>query len=369
MKPIRVLQVLASLNRGGAEAMIMNLYRNIDRSKVQFDFVVNDSSEKYSYEREIEKMGGKVFRVPRYTVTNYASYKKAWEELIIHHPEWKIIHGHHTSPAFIYLHVAKRLKRITIAHSHIAGGEKTLKSYFKSIIRYPTRYTAEYLFACSESAAEWMFGNKSSRAYVLNNSIEAKKFIYSESTRKEKREELGIEKKFVIGHVGRFQTQKNHSFIIDIFKTIHEKNDDAILLLVGEGELRTVITEKVEKLGLTNYVIFTGVRADIPELLQAMDLFLFPSLYEGLGMVAIEAQAAGLPCIVADTIPKEAFITNLIESVSLKEPGDFWGKKILRYKEIDYQRLNRYEEIKSKKYDIGETSKWLEDFYISSWKV
>jgi glycosyltransferase involved in cell wall biosynthesis len=364
MKPIRVLQVLASLDRGGAETMIMNIYRNIDRSKIQFDFVVNERRKKYSFESEIQKLGGRIYKVPRYKTTNYLSYKQAWKDLIIQHPEWKIVHGHHTSPAYIYLRIAKSLNRLTIAHSHIAGREGTLKSYVKLFMRYPLRYIAKYLFACSTSAADWMYGKRSNLAYVLNNAIDAKKFIFSSTIRKDKRKELGIENKFVIGHVGRFQTQKNHIFLIDIFKTVHDKNKNSTLLLVGDGELRESMENRVHELGLTDNVIFTGIRADIPELLQAMDVFVFPSLYEGLGIVAIEAQAADLPTIVSDSIPKDAFITDLIDSISLKESLDIWANAILRYS-VGYERNNRYKEIKTNGYDICDTTEWLESFYLN----
>ncbi|WP_174734328.1 glycosyltransferase family 1 protein [Mesobacillus harenae] len=367
MKPLRILHVLASLDRGGAEAMIMNIYRKIDRNKIQFDFVVNDRDESYSYEAEIKSLGGRIYRVPRYKITNYYFYKREWEKLISQHPEWKIIHGHHTSPAFIYLSIAKSLNRLTIGHSHIAGGEHTLKSYIKFLMRYPLRYIADYLFACSESAAKWMYGKRSNESQVLNNAIDAKKYVFSEQIRTLKRKELKIEDKFVIGHIGRFQTQKNHLFLIDIFNAVHDKYNNSILLLVGDGELRPFIEKRIKELGLIDSVIFTGVRSDIPDLLQAMDLFLFPSLYEGLGIVSIEAQAAGLHTIVSDTIPQDAYLTNLIESISLQDSKEKWAEKILKYT-TGYNRKNTYEQIKSKGYDIEATSMWIQRFYLEHWK-
>ena len=367
MEPIRVLQVFASLDRGGAETMIMNIYRKIDRTKVQFDFVVNEQESVYSYEDEIKELGGRIFHVPKYNIINYLSYKRAWKDLLSAHPEWKIIHGHHTSSAFVYLQVAKARNRVTIAHSHTAGRESSLKSNIKVLLRYPLRYIADFLFACSELAAKWMFGKYYTSAYIINNAIDAQKFSFRENIREVKRKELGIENKFVIGHIGRFQTQKNHKFLIDVFKIIHSRNNNAVLLLVGDGELRQTIIEKVENLGLSDNVIFTGVRSDIPELLQAMDVFVFPSLYEGLGIAVIEAQAAGLHCIVADTIPKEAYITDLIESIPLTEKEDIWAERILKYNN-GYNRQNTYEEVKSKGYDIYETTRWLEEFYLKNWR-
>jgi len=367
MEPIRVLQVLASLDRGGAETLIMNIYKKIDRSRVQFDFVVNEREREYSYEKEIKELGGKIFYVPRFNIDNCLFYIRAWENLLSAHPEWRIIHGHYTSLAFIYLGIAKAQKRVTIAHSHTAGGDGSLKSYMKVLLQYPLRYIADYLFACSESAAKWMFGKYYSSAYIINNAIDAKRFVFREDIRKLKRKELGIENKFVVGHIGRFQTPKNHNFLIDIFKIIHKRYNNSVLLLVGDGELRQSIEKKVNYLGLSNDVIFTGVRSDIPDLLQAMDVFVFPSLYEGFGIVVVEAQAAGLHCIVADTVPKEAFVTSLIESIPLTEKEEIWAERVLKYNN-GYKRLNTYEEVKSKGYDIYETAKWLEEFYLNIWR-
>jgi glycosyltransferase involved in cell wall biosynthesis len=364
MEPIRVLQVLASLDKGGAETMIMNIYRKIDRTKIQFDFVVNEHESEYAYESEIRELGGGIYHVPRYKVLNYLAYKLAWKRLLDEHPGWRIIHGHHTSSAFIYLRVAKSSNRITIAHSHTAGCEITLKSGLKIIMRYWLRYIADYLFACSDKAAKWMFGKRSEFAKIINNAIDTQKFVYDETIRKDKRAELRLEAKFVIGHIGRFQTPKNHEFLIEIFKVLRDKNDKAVLMLIGDGELRHAIEKKVNGYGLSSSVIFTGVRSDIPELLQTMDVFVFPSLYEGLGVVVIEAQAAGLPCIVANMIPGEAYVTELIEEVSLKDSANVWADKILKY--VDgYERQNTYREVKSKGYDIHETTKWLENFYIN----
>ncbi|QDY44832.1 glycosyltransferase family 1 protein [Planococcus glaciei] len=312
MKPIRILQVLASLDIGGAEMMIMNIYRNIDKSKIQFDFVVNDQIQQYAFESEIESMGGRIYRIPRYKITNYLAYKKVWEDLLLEHPEWQVIHGHHTSPAFIYLPIAKRLKRNTIAHSHTAGSGESFKSKLKILTRYPIRHMADYLFSCSALAGEWMFGKKK-KIYVLNNAIDTNKFLFSTSSREEKRLELQLENKFVIGHVGRMYPEKNHFFLIDIFDSIYKQNNNTVLLLIGDGKLRSQLEKKVMELNLSENVIFTGIRNDIPELMQAMDLFLFPSLYEGLPVTLIEAQASGLPCVVSNTVTEETKITNHVD--------------------------------------------------------
>lgn len=367
MEPFRVLHVFASLDRGGAETMIMNIYRNIDRTKIQFDFVVNERNKEYAYESEIKKLGGKIYKLPRFNISNYITYQKAWEKLISQHPEWTIVHGHHTSTGFIYLRIANALNRLTIAHSHIAGSEKTMKSYIKVIMRYPLRYVANHLFACSKLAAKWMYGPKGNSAKIINNAIDASQFTFDDAIRKVKRKELGLEDNFVVGHIGRFQTQKNHEYLIDIFKEVYSKNSKAILLLIGDGNLRQSIEKKVEDLGLSNNVIFTGVRTDIPDLLKVMDVFVFPSLYEGLPVTLVEAQAASLPCIVSDNITKEVGITNLVKYVSLRSPVNNWVEEIINNKDI-LNRRNMYNEISDSGYNLQDNVASLQEFYFSVYK-
>ena len=362
-EPIRILQVFASLDRGGAEAMIMNLYRKIDKEKIQFDFVVNDRDTEYAHEKEITDLGGRIFRVPRFKLFNYSTYKKAWINLFENHPEWEIVHGHHTSPAFIYLSVAKRKKRLTIAHSHIAGTEKNIKSYSKKLMRLPLRYISDYLFACSDKASKWMFGNRSKKAHLINNSIDSAVFSYDECIRNKARKNLGIEDRFVIGHIGRFQTQKNHNFLIDVFYEVRKKNSHAVLLLIGDGDLRSSIKKKVESQGLEGSVLFLGVRSDIPELLLAMDMFLFPSLYEGLPVTLMEAQASGLKILASDTITNEVAITDNVEFMSLNSSAEVWADRIMKYSN-GYERKDTSQEIVSAGYDIKSTAKWYENFML-----
>jgi glycosyltransferase involved in cell wall biosynthesis len=366
-KPIRILHVLGGMNRAGAETMIMNLYRNIDRTKLQFDFIVH-TNEKCDYDEEIRALGGKIYSIPQYIGKNHFKYILAWNKFFRNHPEYKIIHGHVRSTASIYLKIAKKFELITIAHSHSTSSGTGIASIVKNTLQYPIRFTADYFLACSKFAGEWLFGNKickKNNFHILKNAIDTKKFNYNENIRLNKREELGIENKFVIGHVGRFQPPKNHDFLIQIFSEIINKNPHSVLLLVGEGELKNKVQKKVIHLGISDSVIFTGKRSDISEIVQAMDVFVFPSLYEGLGIGVVEAQASGLPCVIADTIPQEALITDLVEVLSLKKPKEYWAKEILKYNEKEkYSRNSTYEQIKLNGYDIEETSKWLEKFYL-----
>ncbi|MGY6766144.1 glycosyltransferase family 1 protein [Faecalibacterium prausnitzii] len=364
-EPIRVLHVFFKMDRGGAETMIMNLYRHIDRSKLQFDFIVH-SKEKGAYDNEIEKFGGKIYYIPKYKGINHFEYKRLWNRFLGEHSEYKIIHGHLNSTASIYLKIAKKFGLVTIAHSHNTSAGSGIYGVLKNILQDPIKYVADYLFACSKEAGNWLFGKgvyKKNNFYLLKNAIDTEQFVFNKSIRMEKRKQLKIEDKFVVGHIGRFHAQKNHVFLIDIFKEVYARKSNAVLLLVGDGDLRSKIEDKINKLGLSNRVIFTGVRKDIPDLLQAMDVFLFPSLYEGLGVVTIEAQASGLPCIVSDAVPNEAFITELIQPISLDKSPEHWAKEILRYSE-GYMRKNTSSEIKENGYDVKDTAKWLESFYL-----
>ena len=369
-KPIRVLQCFGTMGRGGAETLIMNIYRNVDREKIQFDFVVHREKDA-AYDEEIYDLGGKIYKIPKYRLSNHFEYKKAWHELFNNHDKWPIIHGHMYTTAAIYLKIAKKYGLITIAHSHNTSTGVGLTAIIKKLLQYPIKYNADFYFACSEAAGLWLYGEnicKKDTFFILNNAIETKKFVYDEEIRNKKRTELSVKDKFVIGHIGSFMTQKNHKFLIELFEKVHSKNNNTALLLIGDGGLRLAIEEKVKNLGLSNKVIFTGFRSDIPDLLQAMDVFVFPSLYEGLGIVAVEAQATGLHCVVSDSVPKEAYITDLIEKASLKDSADAWADKILKYAN-GYERFDTSKQIRKKGYDISETAKWLENFYLYEHKL
>jgi len=360
---IRILHVFGKLNRGGAETMVMNLYHNIDRDKIQFDFVVH-TDEDCDYFEEIKELGGRIYTVPRYRVINHFKYKKAWSEFFKKHPEYKIIHGHVRSTALIYLKIAKKYGLKTISHSHSTSSGSGIKSVVKNILQFPIRYIADYFFACSKEAGLWLYGRKTcenSNFYIVKNAIDIQKYRFNIDIRNKIRKEFNLEDKFVIGHIGRFVPVKNHTFLIDVFYEIYKTNKDAVLFLIGDGELKEIIMKKVKKLNIQNSVIFTGVRNDVPMLLQAMDVFVFPSLHEGLGLVLIEAQAANLKCVVSDKIPTEAFVTPNIKSLSLKDSINTWKNEILNCKNdrTDYSYNKKLLDM----YDIKHTSKWIFDFY------
>ena len=359
----RILHVFASLDRGGAESRIMDLYRKINRDVIQFDFVVNQSEKQYAYVDEIKKLGGRIFYLPRYHISGYFAYKKIWADLLKKHPEWRILHIHHTSNTIAYIDVIKKNGRQVIVHSRTAGGEQSFKSMIKRITRYPLRFKADHLFACSLNAAKWMFGKESAKAHVIQNAIDIAPFIYHEATRDVMRKELKIEDKIVIGHIGRFTVAKNHEFLIDIFAKIRKNKPNATLLLVGDGNLRTQIENKAKAMGILDHVIFTGVRTDISRLVQAMDVFLFPSLFEGLPGSVIEAQAAGLPCVISDTITEEVKITNLVKVLSLNETHQTWAFETLLALE-KHHRQNTRNQIRAAGFDASYVADQLTEFYL-----
>ncbi len=364
-KPIRILHVLGALNRGGAETMIMNIYRNIDRSKIQFDFIIH-TQDKCDFNDEIIALGGRIFSVPRYNGKNHFSYKKSWKVFFTHHREYKIVHGHMRSTASIYLKIAKKYGLVTIAHSHsTASRGNKIEQIVKNIMQYPIRYIADYLFACSNEAGARLFGKKSLKKEnykVIKNAIDVDKYVFNEVKRNEKRKALDIEDKFVVGHVGSFTYPKNHKFLIDVFFEVQKQKENSVLLLVGDGELRTQIEKQISDLGIEDKVIITGVVENVNDYMQAMDVFVFPSIFEGLGMAVIEAEATGLPSVVSDKIPKETFIIDSIEKLSLKTSIKTWADITLQYCR-NYKRKNTSQDIAKLGYEIKESAQSIEDFY------
>ncbi|WP_341961928.1 glycosyltransferase family 1 protein [Planococcus maritimus] len=363
MDPIRILQVVPVMNTGGIETQVMNFYRNIDKSKVQFDFLIH-GKQKGFYDSEILSLGGKIFNVPSFNPFKQWSYNKALEAFFAEHNNYKVVHSHINTFSTYPLRAAKLEGiPIRIAHSHIAYPRFDYKTPFKKYAKANLLNYATHYFACSNLAGEWLYGKKDNEFVVLKNSVDLEKFSFNPKIRDDIRTKYSLSNNLVIGHVGRLNKQKNHQFILEIFKEVNINNPNTKLVLVGDGELRGSIEKQIKLLGLKDSVILMGVRSDIPDLLQAMDLFLFPSLYEGLPVTLIEAQTVGLPCIVSTNITKEVAVTDLIEYCSLKEPVKTWAQKIDE-KLKNYNRGSSQEKITNAGYDIKKTTKWLENFYI-----
>lgn len=356
--PIRVLHVVTHMNRGGLETMIMNYYRHIDRNKVQFDFLTHRDGEK-DYDGEIEKYGGRIYHLPLLNPFS-KNYLNQLDQFFDQHREYKIVHSHLDCMSAYPLKAAKKYGvPVRIAHSHTTSQKKDIKYWIKLYSKRMIPKYATDLFACSENAGRWMFGKE--KFIVIKNAIDTKKYIYNEDIARIKRKELGVSDRFVIGHVGSFNYPKNHEFLVDVFSEVHKKNNSSILLLVGMGELEEKIKDKVHKLNLDSDVIFLGVRSDIPDILQAMDVFVFPSMYEGLPVALVEAQASGLPCIVSDRVTEEIAITKEVLYLSLDERKQKWADIILSQ---NLKRKNEYERIKKTNFDIDANARWLEKYYI-----
>ena len=361
-KPIRVLHVIRLMNRGGAEAMIMNLYRCIDRTQVVFDLVEN-SDEPAEFDDEIISLGGRVYRCPHYDGINHFKYRRWWENFFsVHANEYRIIHGHLGSTAAIYLSIAKKYGLFTIAHSHTSGTDLSLRGLLYSIYSYRTRFIADQLFACSEAAGRDEYG-RNADFLVLRNAIDTEEFQYSTDVSQRIKRSMGLEGKTVIGHVGRLVKPKNHEFLLDIFKELLNQRPNSVLLLVGDGELRSSIEAKASTLGIRESIVFTGTRSDVADLLQAMDIFVFPSLYEGLPVTLVEAQATGLPCVISDKVPSESMLAEgLVTVMRLHDSAAEWAEHILS-RLGSTTRCSRTEDIKAAGYDVHMTANWLQEFY------
>lgn len=364
---IRVLHVVGKMHYGGMETFIMNVYRHIDREKVQFDFLVH-YEEAGEYDDEIRRLGGKIYVMPRTVPQNYFIYKKALLKFFTEHREYKIIHGHLHSVAYIYHDIAKRTgDRVCITHAHNNGYDKNLKGitgYYTALIAQ--KYT-DVFFGCSNEACEKFFPKaikQGKKMIVVKNGIETEKYKFSAEIRDEVRRELGTEDNYVIGHIGRFSPQKNHKFLLSIFSEILKKRPDSKLVLVGKGPLENEIRNLADELSLKEHIVFLGARSDVPRLLQGMDAFLLPSLYEGLGIVLVEAQAAGLKCFTSSNVSKEAEVTDLLDFLDLNQSAEYWADKVLS--SVSYNRGDKTKDIVSSGFDISETANMLQDFYLKA---
>lgn len=366
---IRIGFYIGKFYSGGVEQCAMNYYRNIDKSKIQFDFICDSDSTNIPYD-EIEVLGGRCIIVPPYQ--NIFKFQKVFEK-ICRENKYKIVHSNVNSLSILPLKAAKKAGvPIRIAHSHSTSNKKEWKKTLikESLKPFSKKYSTNY-FACTEFAGRWLFGDKTyneGNVTLINNAIELNSFDYNEEVRKEKRNEFNInDNTLVVGHVGRFVVQKNHSFLIDIFNEIHKKNQNSVLILIGEGPLEEKIKEKVKKIGLQGCVEFLGKRNDVNKYYQAMDIFLFPSLYEGLGMCLIEAQVSGLRCITSTEVPKVVKITKYIEFLNLKNKAGIWANECLKeMKELE--RKSQMEVISKNGYDIKKEAKKLENIYLEMMK-
>ena len=365
-KPIRVLHILQRMEAGGTQTLLMNIYRNIDRSKVQFDFLVEYPNKEF-YDDEIVELGGNIYYSNVRNDFNIFKFIKKLKK-IIKENDYKIVHVHAYTIGYFCLRTAKKCKvPVRIAHSHNNETVHDFKYPLKLLLQKLYTIYATDLFACSEAAGKYLFKNKDFN--ILNNSINSNKFIYNEDIRNKVRKELGIKDELVIGHIGRFHPQKNHKFLIEIFYKIIEKNPNAKLLLIGKGDLEKNIKKQVDQLGLKNSVMFLGNRKDVNELYQAMDVFVLPSLFEGLGIVSIEAQASGTPIVCSNMLPKEIEVSDICIKLDLKSSVEKWAKEVIKIaKKSKNKKGNFQQNIIDAGFDLSSNVKKMQEFYINSYK-
>lgn len=359
---IRVLHSVSNMDRGGIETMLMNFYRHMDRDKVQFDFLANKPVPG-DYDEEIRALGGRIFVSPGFK--SYRSYLSYMTELFKEHPEYQIIHTHNGSLMLYALESAKSNGiPVRIAHAHATAVPVGLTNQLKKLMRPLIKYAATDYWGCSDAAGKFYFSekywNKSNE--LIHNAINVKNFTFNEEVRKSIREQYGFGDKLVVGHVGRMAPQKNHKKLLEVFAQMHKINPDTQLVLIGTGELEESLKQQANTLGIADSVTFTGVLSNVNEWLSAFDVFVMTSLYEGLPVVAIEAQAADLPCVLTDTITPEVKITDKVKFLGLHDEPIKWAKAILEIKPVE--RVSREAELQKAGYDIESEAKRMQELYI-----
>ena len=352
------------MERGGLESMLMNYYRHIDRTRVQFDFLVH-RQERAAFDDEIEALGGKIYRLPK-LVPWSGTYRHALNAFFDEHPEYRIVHVHQDCLSSIALQsAAQHGVPVRIAHSHNANQDKNWKYLVKLWYRRTISKDATALFACGQEAGDWMFGGAPFQ--VIRNAIDAASYRYAAAKRSAMRQQLGLSEELAIGHVGRFNPQKNHPFLLEIFAALLKQEPNAVLLLVGGGNDLPKIQARAQALGISGRVRFLGVRSDVADLMQAMDVFVFPSLYEGLPVTMVEAQAAGLPCLISDCIPQECvLIPDLVKALPLTVAADTWAETALALRASP--RTDRRAEIAARGFDIVSEAEKLQEFYLAAYE-
>lgn len=371
-EPIRILHITEMLSAAGIESFIMNMYRNIDRTKVQFDFLVLRNQEEF-YDDEIKSLGGHKYYVhsnKRNTLLRVLDESKQIETFLKNHP-YNIVHIHYTTPLRApYLLAAKKAGvpiRIYHAHSAAVSGKSKLKLLIYDYYRNKISDWGTDFFACSKAAAEWIYPKKlitNNKVKILYNGIDTIRFKYNPEKRKVIRDELNLEESFTIIHTGRFIDQKNQTFLVKVFAQIKTRYQDSKLLLLGAGETVNDVKKLVKELDLINDVIFLGVKSNVEDYLSAADCYVMPSLYEGLPVAAIEAQCSGLPCIFSTNITSEVKIANNVKFMSLNESETNWSNEICKFR--DCIREDGSTAVNEHGYNVKDVSDKLEYFYINN---
>lgn len=363
---IRVLHSVSNMDRAGIETMLMNYYRHIDRSKVQFDFLCN-KKKPGAYDTEIRKMGGRIYHTPGLNPVKYIQYLRYMKGLFEEYPEYFIIEAHNGALGVYALHAAKVSGiPVRIFHAHGASITKDWKLPIKLICKAFLPSNMNYHFTCGFAAAECYFGKEivdKDDYELVPNAIEIERFVFKEEIRNKIREQYGLEGKHIVGHVGRFMAQKNHTFLIDVFAEVVRQDAKAILVLLGDGELQMDIYTKVKDKKLEEYVLFIGNVGNANEWYNAFDVFVLPSIWEGLPVVGVEAQANDLPCLFSANVTEEIALSDRAKFIELDAPLSIWANEIIEGFNLK-ERRNNTELLTEKHYNIHFEALRLQERYL-----
>ena len=366
MKTIRVLQMVGSISAGGMESVIMNYYRNIDRDRIQFDFLVREPECRSSFHQlEIEHLGGNIYRISTDSIIDKLLFIFRLYLFFKNH-KYTIVHSHMDVMSVIYLFVSL-ISGIPnrISHSHNTSYEHNKKALIKMMLKPFINAVSTYRMACGIEAAKWLYGEKNIVGVkILNNAIDVNRFHFDKEVRTKLIEKMNLESKIIIGHVGHFVYQKNHKFLIDVFYQMTKLSDKVVLLLIGDGVLRDCVLHQIENLGIADRVIFLGQISDVYNYLNVMDIFLFPSNYEGLPLALVEAQASGLLIFASENVPSSVKYTESLYFLPLEESSASWASKILRAWNV-FSRVDNSDIAKAHGFDIRTNSLWLQNFYLT----
>ena len=363
---LRVLHSVSNMARAGIETMLMNYYREIDRSQIQFDFLANKPAPG-EYDEEIRSMGGRVFVSPGLNPLHFPQYKRYVGDLLRDNPDIGIVHAHNEAMGYYALQSAKDAGlQVRIAHAHNTRIIRDYKYPLKMICKQLIPGAATDYWSCGRDAGIYYYGKKrwNASGFILHNAINVQRFGFDQEVREYQRKLNGLENCFVIGHVGRFNLQKNHTRLLDIFAEVAKAEPSARLALIGIGELEQSVKEKARTLGLHDKTLFLGQMANVNEWYQAMDCFVLPSLFEGLPVVGIEAQAAGLPCVFSDRVTDEVLLSPKARRISLQANDAEWAKEILAARESETDRIQGMDIVRRAGYDIHTEAQKLQETYL-----
>ena len=369
-QPVRILCVVTQMNRAGLESRFMDIYRNLDGSIIQFDFYTCRKDEG-QFDKEIISLGGRIYYNEPLVLNKFYAIPNRFFDFLKNHPEYSIIHAHMNHWCGLILMGAKKAGvAVRIAHSRTALEKFTIKNMAKNILKVITKHYATHFFAVSKKAGVWLYGKRAvnnGKVQVWPNAIECKKYLFNIDLRTEVRKELHLSDEFTILHVGNIRPEKNHTFLLEVFKEILEKKNDSKLILVGEDCSSGDCKRLAQKMGIHEKVLFLGSRDDVNRILQAGDVFVFPSLYEGLPGAVLEAQAASLPCFISDTITDEVCISPYVKRLSLSLGAKKWSEYILGL--IDGNKMCRsdsYDYFRKTGFDAYSLANKLSGFYLES---